>query len=76
MFNWVVIMQGNINILETERRKTVIELSNLFHVIQEIGQRLSDETHGESYDKVRQLNQLLHDVRLQINIIKAEVEGI
>lgn len=69
-------MQGNINRLESERRETVIELSNLFQIIQEIGQRLSEETHGESYDQIRQLNQLLHDVRLQINIIKAEVESI
>ena len=40
---------------EDERRETVDELSDLLLVVQEMGQRLAVETHGDSYSQVREL---------------------
>ena len=61
---------------EGERRETITELSDLFLVVQEMGRRLADETHGDSYAQVRELNELLHQVRVQIAKIKdGSVEG-
>ncbi|MDO9272701.1 MAG: hypothetical protein Q7T94_06760 [Rugosibacter sp.] len=55
---------------EGERRETIAELSDLFLVVQEMGRRLADETHGDSYAQVRELNELLHQARIQITRIK------
>ncbi len=55
---------------EGERRETIAELSDLFLVVQEMGRRLADETHGDAYAQVRELNELLHQVRIQITRIK------
>ena len=43
-----------------ERRETAGELFALLAVAQKMGRRLGYETHGEEYDSVRDLNQLLH----------------
>ena len=53
-----------------ERRETIEELSDLLHVVQEMGRRLADETHGEPYDAVRELNQIIHLARLKLDKIK------
>lgn len=53
-----------------ERRETIDELSDLLRVAQEMGRRLADETHGDSYPKVRELNELLHQARVQLARIK------
>ena len=55
---------------EGERRETIYELSDLLLIAQEMGQRLANETHGEAYAPVRELNELLHQARLQIEKIK------
>ena len=52
-----------------ERRETIFELNDLFFVVQEMGKRLADETHGAAYDTVGELNAKLHEVRLLINKI-------
>jgi hypothetical protein len=57
---------------EGERRETIYELSDLMLVMQEMGQRLANETHGDAYASVRELNEILHQARLQIEQIKAE----
>jgi len=62
-------MQKN-QILKEERRKTVAELLELLLVAQRMGHRLADETHGESYDLVRDLNELLHQTREKIEQIQ------
>lgn len=54
---------------EGERRETIDELSDLLVVVQAMGQRLANETHGDAYGQVRQLNELLHQVRLQLDRI-------
>jgi len=41
-------------------------------VAQEMGQRLANETHGEAYAPVRELNELLHQARMQVEKIKAD----
>lgn len=55
---------------ESERLETIDELSDLLVVVQEMGRRLADETHGDAYAKVRELNELLHQARLQLSRIK------
>lgn len=61
---------------EAERRETIEELSGLFVVVQEMGQRLANETHGNSYSEVRQLNELFHHARIQLDKIRnGTVEG-
>ncbi|MCP5269057.1 MAG: hypothetical protein H6943_08460 [Zoogloeaceae bacterium] len=57
--------------LESERRETIEELSDLFYVVQEMGQRLATETHGDSFSQIRELNNLLHEVRAQITMLKS-----
>lgn len=56
--------------MEGERRETVYELSDLFIVVQEMGRRLANETHGNAYSQVRQFNELLHQARIELNRIK------
>ena len=60
-------------ILENERRETISEMSDLLLVLQEIlqemGRRLANETHGDAHAQVRDLNESLHEVRLQVDAI-------
>lgn len=58
--------------LEGERRETLNELSDLIRVVQEMGQRLANETHGEAYASIRELNEVLHQARQQIDKIMAD----
>jgi hypothetical protein len=55
---------------ESEARETIGELSDLLFVVQEVGHRLANEIHGDAYAQVRQLNELLHQSRLQLNQIQ------
>lgn len=56
--------------LESERLETIDELSDLLVVVQEMGRRLADESHGDAYAQVKELNELLHQARIQLNDIK------
>lgn len=62
-------MLGNES-MKGERLETVSELLDLLAVVQKMGRRLSYETHGESYEFVRDLNQHLHDARERIELIQ------
>ena len=53
-----------------ERRETVGEMLDLLAVVQKMGRRLAYETHGASYDTVRELNQHLHHAREKIEFIR------
>jgi len=55
---------------DAARRETLEELSQLFCVVQEMGRRLSHETHAKSYYPVRELNELLHQVREKLDMIR------
>jgi hypothetical protein len=57
---------------EIERYQTIEEIAQLFGVVQAMGHRLAEETHGASYDEVRALNELLHQARMKIEAIQAE----
>ena len=48
-----------------------MELSTLLAVVQEMGQRLANETHGDSYYLVEELNEILHQARLSMKGIKS-----
>lgn len=56
---------------EAERNETIEELSDLFHVVQEMGRRLAYESHGDAFQPVQALNVLLHQVREKIDEIRA-----
>lgn len=56
--------------LKWERGETVSELLELLRVIQEMGHRLATETHGESYNLIQELNELLHQVREKVELIE------
>lgn len=51
---------------EGERLETIDELTDLLVVVQEMGRRLANETHGDAYANVRELNELLHQARRQM----------
>jgi hypothetical protein len=55
-----------------ERQETLDELSDLLAVVQAMGQRLANETHGDSYAQVRKLNELLHRTRVQLTKIRED----
>lgn len=57
-----------------ERIETANELSKLFAIVQEMGRRLANETHGDAYDLVRELNELLHQTRAKIKQIEEHPE--
>ena len=52
------------------RRETIEELSGLLFVVQDMGRRLADDTHGEAYESIRNLNDLLHQARAALMLIK------
>lgn len=62
-------MQGN-ETKNEERQEIVEELSALLFVIQEMGHRFAQKTHGETYDQVRELNELLHQARAKMEQIQ------
>jgi len=55
---------------EGERRETIDELSDLLCVVQEMGRRLANETHGNAYSQARHFNEFLHQARFQLDKIK------
>ena len=62
-------MQGNVT-QKGERRETVGELFALLSVAQKMGRRLAYETHGDYYDAVRDLNELLHQACIKAELIQ------
>jgi hypothetical protein len=56
---------------EQDRQEAVIELAELIHLAQETGRRLANKSHGEFYDLAHDVNELLHQVRVQIEVIQA-----
>lgn len=59
---------------DDERRETIKELLDLVVVVQSMGQRLANETHGDDYASVRQFNELVHLARVELARI-ADVAG-
>ncbi len=63
------------HILREEQGETARELATLLRLGQEMGRRLSNETHGEMYDEVRMLISLLHQTRAQADLIDAKLNS-
>lgn len=63
------------DILREEQGETAHELAELLRLGQEMGRRLSNETHGEMYDEVRLLISLLHQTRAQADLIDAKLNS-
>lgn len=63
------------DLLREEQGETARELAELLRLAQEMGRRLSNETHGETYDDVRLLISLLHQVRAQADLIDAKLNS-
>lgn len=57
--------------LQEAQSETARELADVLRIAQEMGQRLSKETHGDLYDDVRELNENLRDLRQQLDVIVA-----
>lgn len=58
---------------EREMREIHIEqLSELLSVVQDLAHKLADESHGRSYDQVRELNEIVHLARLRVGHIQAD----
>lgn len=55
-----------------ERQDRIDQLSKLLSVMQNVGRKLANESHGRSYDKVHELNEILHRARQQIDAIETE----
>lgn len=60
-------------ILKEEQTETAREVADVVRLAQEMGQRLARETHGELYEDVRQLNELLHQSRVRAEHINAKL---
>ncbi|MDD4928460.1 MAG: hypothetical protein PHP85_04200 [Gallionella sp.] len=61
----------HINEAQDKRRsETIGELSALLLLAQETGSRLACETHEDTYDLVQELNQLLHQSRVKLELIR------
>jgi hypothetical protein len=54
------------------RSEIAAELASKFAVVQQLCQRLANETHGTEYDLVLELNELLHEAHVQIALIETD----
>lgn len=55
-----------------ERQDCIDQLSKLLSVVQDVARKLANGSHGRSYDKARELNEILHRARLQMDAIENE----
>ena len=53
------------------RFATIEQLTEQLFVVQKMGQWLANETHGDSYDRVRALNEFLHLAHSHLRGIEA-----
>lgn len=61
---------------QTNRHETIRELYQLFVTVQQIGQVFANTSHGAAHKDARELNELLHQVRLKIEEIHAALPAI
>lgn len=59
--------------LDKERAETLRELSELLFVVQQMGHRLADETHGDKYALVREINEALHQARTRVSALEKQI---
>lgn len=56
---------------QADRHETIRELYQLFVAVQKLGQVFANASHGAAHNGARELNELLHLVRLKIEDIHA-----
>jgi hypothetical protein len=61
---------------QEEQQETARELADILRIAQEMGQRLSRETHGELYDDVREFNEQLSQVRRSLDALAQKFPGL
>jgi len=61
---------------QSDRHQVIRELFELFVTVQQMGQVFANTSHGAAHNSARELNELLHQVRLKIEEIHAELPVI
>ncbi|PHM18939.1 MAG: hypothetical protein CK604_15190 [Curvibacter sp. PD_MW3] len=61
---------------QSDRHQVIRELFELFVTVQQMGQVFANTSHGAAHNNARELNELLHQVRLKIEEIHAELPAI
>jgi hypothetical protein len=59
---------------DRERRETFEELSIVIRLAQEMAQRLASKTHGALHGEVASLGTLLHQARVKVDLIGANLD--
>jgi hypothetical protein len=59
---------------EVERQEIVQELPGLLAAVQQMGQALTNKSHGVDYHRASEFNELLHLARLKLDEIQIETE--
>jgi len=59
---------------EIERQEIVQELPALLAAVQQVGQTLTNKSHGIDYHLASEFNELLHLARLKLDEIQIETE--
>ena len=55
-----------------DRLATIEQVTQLLSAVQVMARKLADESHGRTYDRVREFNEILHRARMQLNMIEAD----
>lgn len=58
---------------EDNRTEHIEQLSELLSVVQVLACRLANESHGRTYDRAHELNEILHMARQQIAFMESEL---
>ena len=59
-----------------EKHETCNELDEVLHLAQTIGHRLASEIHGDAFDSVQKLNEILHDAHIQLMVVQLNLAKI
>lgn len=57
---------------DEDRYGTIEQVTQLLSAVQVMARKLANESHGRTYDRVRDLNEILHRARMQLNMIEAD----
>lgn len=57
---------------DDDRFVTIEQVTQLLSAVQVMARKLANESHGRTYDRVQELNQILHRARMQLNLIEAD----
>lgn len=57
---------------DDDRFATIEQVTQLLSAVQVMARKLANESHGRTYDRVRDFNEILHRARMQLNMIEAD----